>query len=116
MKFILFHSLQSHDSYLKNVRKNVSISLQKKCPFSELFWCAFPAFGLNTKRCSVSLLIQSECRKMRIRITLNTDTFYAVFSSKILLIIFENNLRKYLQISIVKVHTFMKNDKYCFSF
>ena len=41
MKFILFHSLQSHDSYLKNVRKNVSISLQKKCPFSELFWCAF---------------------------------------------------------------------------
>ena len=41
MKFILFHSLQSHDSYLKNVRKNVSISLQKKRPFSELFWCAF---------------------------------------------------------------------------
>ena len=41
MKLILFHSLQSHDSYLKNVRKNVSISLHKKCPFSELFWSAF---------------------------------------------------------------------------
>ena len=38
----------------------------------------FPAFGLNTKRYSVSLRIQSECGEMRIRITPNTDTFYAV--------------------------------------
>ena len=29
----------------------------------------FPAFGLNTERLSVSLRIQSKCRKMRIRIT-----------------------------------------------
>ena len=38
----------------------------------------FSAFGLNTERFSVSLHIQSECEKMRTRITRNTDTFYAV--------------------------------------
>ena len=38
----------------------------------------FPAFGLNTERYAVSLPIQSECGKMRTRITPNKDTFYAV--------------------------------------
>ena len=38
----------------------------------------FPAFGLNTERCSVSLRIQSERGKIRTRITLNMDTFHAV--------------------------------------
>ena len=37
------------------------------------------AFKLNTKRYGVSLRIQSECWKMRIRITPNTRTFYAVY-------------------------------------
>ena len=37
----------------------------------------FPALGMNTERCSVSLQIQSECGKIRTRITPNTDTFYA---------------------------------------
>ena len=36
----------------------------------------FLAFGLNTERYSLSLRIQSECRKIRIRITPNTDTFH----------------------------------------
>ena len=40
----------------------------------------FPAFGLNTKRYSVSLRIQSECGKMRIGIARNTGTFYGVCS------------------------------------
>ena len=35
----------------------------------------FPAFGQNTGRYSVSLRIQSECRKIRTRITPSTDTF-----------------------------------------
>ena len=35
----------------------------------------FPAFGLNTERYSVSLRIQCECGKIRIRITPNTDIF-----------------------------------------
>ena len=40
----------------------------------------FPIFGLNTER--VSLSIQSKCRKIRIGITPNTDTFYAVYYKK----------------------------------
>ena len=44
----------------------------------------FPAFGLNTERYSVSLRIQSECGKIRTRITPNTDTFYAL--SRILIL------------------------------
>ena len=42
----------------------------------------FPALGLNTKRYSISLRIQSACGKMRIRITPNTDPFYAVLLRK----------------------------------
>ena len=38
----------------------------------------FAAFGLNAERYSVSLCIQSECGKIRTRITLNTEAFYAV--------------------------------------
>ena len=38
----------------------------------------FPAFRLNTWRYSVSLCIQSECRKMRTRKIPNTETFLAV--------------------------------------
>ena len=38
----------------------------------------FPVFELSTERYGVSLRIQSECRKMRVRITQNTDTFHAV--------------------------------------
>ena len=39
----------------------------------------FPAFALNTERYGVSLCIQSECGKMRTRITPNTDTFYTLW-------------------------------------
>ena len=38
----------------------------------------FPPFGLNTGKYSVSLRIQSECGKIRIRVTQNTVTFHAV--------------------------------------
>ena len=38
----------------------------------------FPAFGQNTERYGLSLHIQSECGKIRTRITPNTDTFHAV--------------------------------------
>ena len=51
----------------------------KKCLYSELFWSTFSAFGLNTDRYGVSLRIQSECGKMRTKITPNMGTFYAVF-------------------------------------
>ena len=39
----------------------------------------FPAFRLNTEKYFVSLHILSECGKIQTRITLNMDTFYAVF-------------------------------------
>ena len=38
----------------------------------------FPAFGLNTERYEVSLRNQSQCGKIRTRITPNTETFHAV--------------------------------------
>ena len=38
----------------------------------------FRAFGQNTERYFIFLRIQSECRKIRTRITPNTDNFYAV--------------------------------------
>ena len=38
----------------------------------------FPPFGLNTEKYGLSLRIQSECQKIRTRLTPNTDTFYAV--------------------------------------
>ena len=44
----------------------------------------FPPFGLKTERYGVSLRIQSECGKMRTRITPNTETFYAILVSNIL--------------------------------
>ena len=42
----------------------------------------FPVFGLNTERFGVSVRIQSECGKIRTRITPNMDTFHvgSVFS------------------------------------
>ena len=42
----------------------------------------FPAFGLNTERYGVCLRIQSECQKIRTRITPNTNTFHAVLLSQ----------------------------------
>ena len=40
----------------------------------------FPAFELNIDRYSVSICIQSECRKIRTRKTPNTDTFHKVIA------------------------------------
>ena len=76
---------------------SVKWSLRKKCPYSELFWSAFftrfPAFGLNTERyCRIfpafglkygeirsispySVWMRENARKIRTRITPNTDTF-----------------------------------------
>ena len=48
------------------------------CPYSELFWSVFSRNQTEYGEIRVSLRIQSECGKMRTRITPNTDTFYAV--------------------------------------
>ena len=41
----------------------------------------FPAFALNTERYGVYVCIQSECGKVRTKITPDTDTFHAVTTS-----------------------------------
>ena len=41
----------------------------------------FPAFGMNTKRYSVSLHIQSKYVKIQTSKTPNTDTFHAVIKA-----------------------------------
>ena len=53
------------------------------CVKSVCIWGYFglhsPAFGVNSERHGVSLRIQSECGKIQIRITPDTDTFHAVY-------------------------------------
>ena len=44
--------------------KTRNIALYEKCPYSEFSGPYFPTFGLNTKRYSVSLRIQSEHGKI----------------------------------------------------
>ena len=57
----------------------------------------FPAFGLNTERYRVSLRFQSECGKIWTRKTPNTDTFYAVLDTPLLMIGDIKNLEKCLE-------------------
>ena len=57
-----------------------SIHCVKSVPNRSYSGPYFPAFGLNKERYRVSLRIQSECGKIRTRITLNTDTFYELIS------------------------------------
>ena len=62
------------------------IALRKKCPYSELFWSAFSAFGLNTERHAEEVQkCGPENKKMRTSITPNTDTFYAMLVGTIIL-------------------------------
>ena len=60
--------------------KNIyhALTLRKNCPYRSYSGLYFPEFGLNTERYGVSPRIQSECWKMRTRITPNTDNFHAV--------------------------------------
>ena len=51
-------------------------TVRKKYPYSELFCPHFPAFRLNMERYGISLRIQSECGKIRTRITPDMDTFH----------------------------------------
>ena len=57
---------------------NKNISLCEKCSYLGLFWSAFSSIRTEFSylKIRISLHIQSECGKMRTRITPNTDTFY----------------------------------------
>ena len=52
----------------------------KSVVFGVILVRIFPVFGLNTEKYGVSIRIQSECGKMRTRITLNMDTFHAMIN------------------------------------
>ena len=68
-------------SVMKELKEKFCFFTAKKCPYSDCSVPHFPAFGLNAERYRVSLRIQSECGKMRTRITPNMDNFRAVFNS-----------------------------------
>ena len=114
---ISLYLVQVFEHHKINSLLRVFHTLRKKFPYSELFWSAFfphfPAFGLNTETYEVSLRIQSECGKirgkMRTRITLNTDTFYAVtvFFQRILNALFPYNFRRYIAIYFHKQTNFL---------
>ena len=61
----------------------INIHSLKSVPIRSYSGPYFRAFGVNTERCGVSLRIQPERRKMRTRITPNTDTFHAVIAHSI---------------------------------
>ena len=75
-----YEEIHRNSPYSVRMRENADqkISLNAETFFRNYCDPHFPTYGLNTKRYSVSLRIQSEFGKMRTRITPNTDTFYAV--------------------------------------
>ena len=56
---------------------DAGVSLRKKCLYSELFWSVFSR--IPTEYGEALRISQSECGKMRTRITPNTENLYAVF-------------------------------------
>ena len=68
-------SRYAKDQTQKNAMQLDSLTLRKKCPYSELFWSVFSR--TRTEEYSVSLRIQSESGEIRTRLTSNTDTFHA---------------------------------------
>ena len=55
------------------------ISLREKCPYLELFWFVFSRIPTEYGEMRSVLPCSVRMRKIRTRITLNTDTLYAVF-------------------------------------
>ena len=64
---------------LQSSQEFFRVSLRKKCLIRSYSGPHFSAFELNTERYRVSLYIQSECGKMRNKITPNKDNFHTVF-------------------------------------
>ena len=62
----------------KQTRLGASIHCVKSVRIRSYSDLHFLTFGLNTEKYSISLRIQSECGKMRTRITPNKETFHAV--------------------------------------
>ena len=84
--YFLYISYYLHfwDEYLPELSLHLVIGTWKNPDWAKSVriwsYCGpfFPTFGLNSERYTISLRIQSECEKVRIRITPNKGTFYAV--------------------------------------
>ena len=63
--------------YLQLITFECKLHYVKGVRFRSFSGSYFPAFGLNTETCGVSLHIQSKCGIIRTRKTPNTDTFHA---------------------------------------
>ena len=80
------------------------VALRKKCLCLKFFWSALSRIRTEYERCRVSLRIQSDCGKMRTRITPNTNTFHSVLIMKVFLsakVISELYIRTFVAILIV---------------
>ena len=83
-KLAKYEKLRKYWPYCtRNHAITYSYPLHEKCPIRSYYGPYFSAFGLNTERYSVCPGIQSKCGKIRTRITLNTDFFYAVTTPSI---------------------------------
>ena len=78
----VFISLDYYKLYYKMEQSSYDLLFRNHCLKNVRIWSYsglyFPAFGLNTERYGVVLLIRSKCGKIRTRITLNRDTFHSV--------------------------------------
>ena len=95
---ILVNSILLHDAdhFCSIVCNEHCVKSARIRSFSGLY---FPAFGLNTERYGVFLLIQSKCGKIRTSKSLNTDTFHAMegfnFSYPLALVYTANRNHRY---------------------
>ena len=78
LKLSYCHTDASTYNHSRDWFKNLSLTLRKACPYSELFWSVFSCIWIDTEIYSLSLRIQSECGKIRTRATPNTDIFNTV--------------------------------------
>ena len=81
-KFLIAKTIQNDDVIITEVNQKKKMVTRAHCVKNVRIWSYsgpyFPAFGLNTERYGVFLLIRSKCGKIRTRITLNRDTFHSV--------------------------------------
>ena len=55
-----------------------SLAVREKCPYLELFWSVFSRIRIEYGQIRSIFTCSVQMRKMRTKITPNTDTFYAV--------------------------------------
>ena len=77
IQYDFFSSIEKNHFFLMQWNVDTE-TLRKKCLYLELIWSAFSSTWIEYGEIWVSLHIQSECRKLRTRITPNMETFHAV--------------------------------------